>query len=203
MMGAPESEEGRQNNETQRQVTLTKGFWIMETEVTQSQWGKIMGNAPSYTKDYVRPVEQVSWNDCQEFCKKCKELGLSVQLPTEAQWEYACRAGSTEAHAGNLDEMAWYYSNSDRVTQPVGKKKPNAWGLYDMHGNVWEWCQDWYEENPSGSVTDPAGPSSGSGRVFRGGCWNSIDKLCRSARRQNMSPDFQCNSIGFRCVKSQ
>ena len=131
-MGAPTSEEGLYN-ETQHEVTLTKGFWMLETEVTQKQWKAVMGTNPSFFKGDDLPVESVSWNDCQEFCEK-----TGLQLPTEAQWEYACRAGTTDAYAGNLDEMAWYYSNSGNKTHPVGTKKPNAWGLYDMHGNVWE-----------------------------------------------------------------
>ncbi len=138
MMGSPKDEKDRSSDETQHEVTLTKGFWMLETEVTQKQWKAITGDNPSNFKGDDLPVEEVSWNDCQEFCRKCSALGLPVQLPTESQWEYACRAGTTDAYAGNLDEMAWYYSNSGNKTHPVGTKKPNAWGLYDMHGNVWE-----------------------------------------------------------------
>ena len=204
MMGSPSSDEGRYSNETQHQVTLTKGFWMMETEVTQKQWKAVMGTNPSKFKGDDLPVEQVSWNDCQEFCKKCTKLGLPVQLPTEAQWEYACRAGTTGAYAGNLDEMAWYNeSYAKGSTHPVGTKKPNAWGLYDMHGNVWEWCQDRYDRDyPSGSVTDPVGPKSGSARVDRGGGWNSIAGYCRSAGRSSDSPEYRGYSLGFRCVRS-
>ncbi|MBQ2621988.1 MAG: formylglycine-generating enzyme family protein [Thermoguttaceae bacterium] len=202
MMGAPMSETGR-SDEKQHKVTLTKGFWMLETEVTQKQWKAVMRNNPSRFKGDDLPVECVSLGDCQEFCKKCTQLGLPVQLPTEAQWEYACRAGSTGAYAGNLDDMVWYWDNSDRKTHPVGTKKPNAWGLYDMHGNVWEWCQDWYDDYPRGSVTDPVGPSSGSDRVFRGGCWLDSAGFCRSAYRFYIDPGYRDYTLGFRCVKGQ
>ncbi|MBR0237218.1 MAG: SUMF1/EgtB/PvdO family nonheme iron enzyme [Thermoguttaceae bacterium] len=188
---------------TQHQVTLTKGFWMMETEVTQKQWKAIMGNNPSYFKGDDLPVEEVFWHDCQEFCRKSAQLGLPVQLPTEAQWEYACRAGTTGAYAGNLDEMAWYDSNSGSKTHPVGTKKPNAWGLYDMHGNVWEWCADWDGDYPSGSVTDPAGPSSGSSRVFRGGSWDGHAGFCRSACRSYYEPGPRGYYLGFRGALGQ
>ena len=203
-MGSPTDEEDRDSDETQHEITLTKGFWMMETEVTQKQWKAVMGSLPDcgFKGDNL-PVERVSWNDCQEFCEKCSALGLPVQLPTEAQWEYACRAGSTGAYAGNLDEMAWYGSNSGSKTHPVGTKKANAWGLYDMHGNVWEWCQDWYGDYPSGSVTDPTGPSNGSSRVYRGGSWLNFAWICRSAFRGSLDPGLQSNDLGFRCVKGQ
>ncbi len=203
-MGSPEDEKDRDSDETQHKVTLTKGFWMLETEVTQKQWKAVMGSLPDcgFKGDNL-PVECVSWNDCQEFCKKCTQLGLPVQLPTEAQWEYACRAGSTGAYAGNLDEMAWYSSNSGSTTHPVGTKKANAWGLYDMHGNVWEWCQDWYGDYPSGSVTDPTGPSSGSDRVRRGGSWGHNARLCRSALRNSYDPGNRYDHLGFRLVNGQ
>ena len=171
MMGSPESEENRDEElEEQHQVTLTKGFWIMETEVTQKQWKAIMGKRPddSYKGDKL-PVECVSWNECQDFCAQCAQFGLKLQLPTEAQWEYACRAGSRGMFAGDLNKMAWHDGNSGYKPQPVGTKKPNAWGLYDMHGNAHEWCQDVKEEYSSESVTDPTGPSYGNRRIYRGG----------------------------------
>ena len=203
-MGSPTTEEGRYSDETQHQVALTKGFWMMETEVTQKQWKAVMGNLPDCGfKGDDLPVERVSWNDCQEFCRKCTQLGLPVQLPTEAQWEYACRAGTTGAYADSLGEMAWYGSNSSGKTHPVGTKKPNAWGLYDMHGNVWEWCQDWKADYPSGSVTDPAGPSTGSYRVRRGGSWNDLARDCRSACRYYYEPVDRFYGLGFRVVKGQ
>ena len=202
-MGSPTTEEGRKGNETRHEVTLTKGFWMMETEVTQKQWKAVMGTNSSEFKGDDLPVETVTWNDCQEFCKKCTQLGLPVQLPTEAQWEYACRAGTTGAYAGSLDEMAWYGSNSASKTYPVGTKKPNAWGLYDMHGNVWEWCADWDGSYPSGSVTDPAGPSDGSLRVYRGGSWSSDAGDCRSACRFYCVPGDRDSRLGFRGVLGQ
>ena len=204
MMGSPSGEDGRYGDEKQHQVTLTKGFWMLETEVTQKQWKAIMGSNPSHFKGDNLPVENVSWNDCQEFCKKCALLGMPVQLPTEAQWEYACRAGSTGPYAGNLDEMAWFEDNSGRKTHPVGTKKPNAWGLYDMHGNVWEWCADWYDgDYPSGSVTDPIGPSNGSDRVVRGGSWCYYARRCRSAYRGYRAPGGRDDDLGFRVLRGQ
>ena len=210
MMGSPDTEEGRYDDETQHQVTPTKGFWMLETEVTQKQWKAVMENNPSKFEGDDLPVEMVMWNDCQEFCKKCTQLGLPVQLPTEAQWEYACRAGTTGAYAGNLDDMAWYgaYSTSkgtstERTTYPVGTKKANAWGLYDMHGNVWEWCQDWNADYSSGSVTDPAGPENGSFRVYRGGSWYYYAGYCRSASRFSDVPEGRDGYLGFRVLKGQ
>ena len=203
MMGSPTSEEGRYDWEKQHRVTLTKGFWMMETEVTQKQWKAVMGNNPSRFKGVNLPVEHVSWNDCQEFCTKCTKLGLPVQLPTEAQWEYACRAGTKGAFAGPIDDMAWYSSNSGSKTHPVGTKKANAWGLCDMHGNVWEWCADWNGDYPSGSVADPTGPSSGSDRVYRGGDWSYCAQLCRSACRRCDGPGYRGFNLGFRVVRGQ
>lgn len=202
MMGSPEDEKNRDNDETQHQVTLTKGFWMLETEVTEKQWKVIMGkNTTHFPRGDDRHVGFVTWNDCQEFCKKCTKLGFPVQLPTEAQWEYACRAGSTEAYSGNLDDMAWYCDNSGGVSHPVRTKKPNAWGLYDMHGNAWEWCADWYGVYPDESVTDPIGPSNGVKRVNRGGGFgDSATGVCRSANRGNFDPDFGLVFNGFRCV---
>ena len=200
MMGSPEDEKGRNNDEQQHKVTLTKGFWMMETEVSQKQWKAIMDTNISTFNYDTFPVETVSWNSCQNFCQKCSNIGLPVQLPTEAQWEYACRAGTTGMYAGVLDDMAWHLSNSDRKPHPVGKKKPNAWGLYDMHGNVWEWCQDWYGDYPSDSVTDPTGPESGSNRVIRGDDWGHSSSSYRSALRNKLFPDGLGAHLGFRCV---
>ena len=219
MMGSPTNEEGRYDDEEkQHSVTLTKGFWMMETEVTQKQWKAVMGNLPDCGfKGDDLPVERVSWNDCQEFCKKCKSLGMPVQLPTEAQWEYACRAGSTTAYFwGNA--LSGDKANCDgnhpcgtttkgkylEKTTPVGSYEANAWGLYDMHGNVWEWCADyWNKEYPSGSVTDPVGPSTGSYRVYRGGSWSSYARCCRSACRSCYGPGYRSYFLGFRVVKGQ
>jgi len=159
----------------------------------------------------------VSWNDCQEFIRRLnnKEGVNKYRLPTEAEWEYACRAGSNTAfanggitetgcgHDPNLDAMGWYCGNSGSKTHPVAQKKPNAWGLYDMHGNVWEWCQDWYGDYPRGHVTDPAGPSSGSLRVNRGGGWSSNAGFCRSAFRDCYSPGFRYGYLGFRLARTK
>ncbi len=199
IMGSPENETGHLPHENQHKVTLTKGFWLMETEVTQAQWKAVMGDNPSVFKGDNLPVEYVNWTDCQAFCQKSTSLGLPLKLPTEAQWEYACRAGTTGAFAGDLDAIAWYLSNSYAQTHPVATKKPNAWGLYDMHGNVWEWCADWVAEYPNGAVIDPAGPSQGTVRVGRGGGWFSIDLLCRSATRCTGEQE-RAFYLGLRCV---
>ncbi len=214
IMGAPKDEEGRYDDETQHQVTLTKGFWMMETQVTQKQWKAVMWSNPSNFIGDDLPVEKVSWNDCQEFCKKCAQLALTVQLPTEAQWEYACRAGSTTAYFwgnalngdkancdGNYPCGTITQGKYQKKTMPVGSYEANAWGLYDMHGNVREWCQDWYGDYPGGSVTDPTGPSNGLRRVYRGGGWRSYARNCRSANRSYRVPEVQISGLGFRVSK--
>ncbi len=158
MMGSPKSESGRDSNEgPQHQVTISKAFELQTTEVTQSQWQAVMGSTPSDFKGPDLPVEQVSWDDAQAFISKLNALGdgYRYRLPTEAEWEYAARAGTTGPYAGDLDAMAWYSQNSGNKTHPVGTKAPNAWGLYDMHGNVWEWTQDWDGAYSSSAVTDP------------------------------------------------
>jgi len=219
IMGSPSSEHGHLNNERQHKVTLTKGFYMQTTEVTQGQWEAVMGSNPSHFKNCGDncPVEKVSWNDAQEFIRKLnrKERTNRYRLPTDAEWEYAARAGSTTAFANgviselrcgydlNLDAMGWYCGNSGKRTHRVAGKKPNRWGLYDMHGNVWEWCQDWYEKNyPSGSAIDPTGPSSGSYRVYRGGSWSNRARRCRSASRLRNEPGNRDNYLGFRLVLS-
>ena len=208
-MGSPGSEDGRFDNETQHSVTLTKGFWLGKYEVTQAQWKSVMGDNPSCFKGDDLPVENVSWDECQEFCRKVNEaaklqFGGEARLPTEAEWEYACRAGSTGAYSGtgNLDSMGWYYGNSGNETHPVGQKRANDWGFYDMHGNVWEWCSDWYGEYPGGSETDPKGPASGGNRVLRGGSWNGNARSCRSAYRDWYIPGYRNWSRGFRLACS-
>ena len=215
-MGSPESELGRYSWETQHSVTLTQGFWMLETEVTQQMWEGVTGENPSKFKGAKLPVESVSWEDCQEFIKQLNGLGqapssFKYSLPTEAQWEYACRAGTTTAlnngksltdekyNCPNLYEVAWYnWRDKETTTHPVGQKKANAWGLYDMHGNVWEWCNDWYDTYPSGSVTDPTGPSTSSYRVLRGGSWDFYAGYCRSAYRRYSAPSSRFNGIGLR-----
>ncbi|MBF0246209.1 MAG: formylglycine-generating enzyme family protein [Planctomycetes bacterium] len=190
-------------------VNLTKEFWMGRTEVTQEQWAEVMGSNPADFKGANLPVENVSWDDAVAFCKKLTERersagllpeGWRYSLPTEAQWEYAYRAGTTGPYAGDLDAMAWYYSNSGNQTHPVGQKKPNAWGLYDMHGNVWEWCLDWYQDDITSYTSDPYGPASGSNRVRRGGSWNYIAQYCRSAYRGSSTPSFWDYILGFRLV---
>jgi formylglycine-generating enzyme required for sulfatase activity len=191
-----------------RQVTLTKPFYMGKYEVTQEQWQAVMGSNPSQNKTARNPVENVSWDDCQQFVAKLKKLsGLKASLPTEAQWEYACRAGSATKFCfgddeSGLAEYAWYSANytTGFTTHPVGAKKPNAWGLYDMHGNVWEWCSDWSGSLPAGAVTDPQGPGSGSNRVFRGGNWPYDAASCRAAYRDHGDPSSGYRLIGFRSV---
>ena len=189
-MGSPISEEGRYDSESQHQVTLTKNYWLGKYEVTQAQWESVMGENPSRLKGGNRPVENVSWEDCQRFIRKINsQRHCGARLPTEAEWEFACRAGSTGPYGGNgsLDDMGWYGGNSGSETHPVGQKQANAWGFYDMHGNVYEWCEDWYGDYGS-ATTDPAGPASGGVRVVRGGCWCSFAQFCRSAYRSRSSP---------------
>jgi len=207
-MGSPADEVGRQPNEgPQTKVTLTKDFFLGATAVTQGQWTAVMGSNPSHFKGDTLPVETVSWDEATAFCQKLTEreraagrlgMGYAFSLPTEAQWEYACRAGTTGPYAGDLDAMAWYSKNSGSTTHPVGTKKPNAWGLFDMHGNVFEWCADWYAPYSGGVLTDPAGPVSGSARVYRGGRWGTVGAICRSAHRDFRGPGFRVNFIGFR-----
>ena len=201
-MGSPQDEAGRNDNETLHQVKLS-GFWMLETEVTQMMWVSVMGNNPSNFKGMKQPVEQVAWNDCQEYIKKLNDLdvapkGYRFSLPTEAQWEYACRAGTTTAyHFGNTltKEQANFSGNQ---TKDVASYPANAWGLYDMHGNVWEWCADRYGDYPSGAVTDPTGAVEGSDRVLRGGHWSYSARDCRSAYRDNYVPSFRLNGMGLR-----
>ncbi len=209
VMGSPSTEPGRYREEgPQHCVTLTKGFYLGVYEITQSQWRAVMGDNPSHFQGDDLPVENVSWEDAVAFCRKLSEKeGAEYRLPTEAEWEYACRAGSaTRYHSGDSDsdlcDDAWYHANSDRRTQSVGRKKPNAWGLYDMHGNAWEWCQDRYAAYPKHSVTDPLGVALGPDRVFRGGSWQSIARDCRSAYRLWMTLGYRDNAIGFRLAKT-
>ncbi len=217
------SNNGGSDEKPVHQVTLTKPFWLAKTEVTQQQYQQIMGCNPSKFKEgygwfkklgseaWGNPVERVSWNDAVEFCRKLTQLerqagrlpeGFEYTLPTEAQWEYACRAGTTGDYAGSLDVMGWYSSNGGGKTHSVGSKQANAWGLYDMHGNVWEWCLDWYGDYPSGNVTtDPQGAGSGSDRVLRGGSWYCGASFCRSASRIGCGSSRADNDGGFRaCI---
>lgn len=204
MMGSEVDEKGRQDEEYQHTVKLTKAFRIGVTEVTQAQWREVMGNNPSNFKGDDLPVEKISWNSVTAFCKKVSEKeGKTYRLPTEAEWEYACRAGASGAFGGtgNIDEMGWYEGNSEQKTHPVGTKQPNAWGLYDMHGNVSEWCSDYYEpEYPDGEVVDPIGPEKGKYRVVRGGSWGYFSRSARCAARSSAPGSYQLKQTGFRII---
>ena len=207
MMGRPESEETRKDDEKQHQVTLTRGFWMLETQVTQAMWIGVMGNNPSET--YIglrRPVNAVSWDDCQDFIRALNRLlaspkGFHFSLPTEAQWEYACRAGTaTEFNFGTILDKDGK-ANFDRTrdgTSEVGSYPANAWGLYDMHGNVREWCLDWMGDYPSSHVTDPVGPPSGYRRVLRGFAWLDFAKFAGSGARYGYGPSGRYFPHGLR-----
>ena len=201
------------NGQPVTQVTLTQAFWLGQTAVTQGQYKEVMGNNPSYFKEAGKdaPVENVSWDDAMAFCKNLTEQERTsgrlsgkgqYTLPTEAQWEYACRAGTTGEYAGYLDSMAWYAPNSSGTTHPVGTKQPNAWSLYDMRGNVWDWCSDWFEIYKGGNVINPTGAKSGSVRVARGGSWKSDVTCCSSSNRSRGLPGLRNDVAGFRVTLS-
>ena len=186
-------------------VTLS-GYYIGKCEVTQELWEAVMGSNPSYFKGAQNPVESVSWNDCQNFIKKLNSLtGRTFRLPTEAEWEYAARGGNKSLHykysgSDNIDEVAWYNNNSGRSTHAVGTKSPNELGIYDMSGNVWEWCSDWYGGYSAGAQTNPQGPSSGSYRVLRGGSWINYAGNCRVSIRSYDDPGNSNINFGLRLV---
>ena len=185
------------------EVTISHDFWLGKYDVTQAQWVAVMGRNPSYFKGDDLPVETVSWTDAQGFIGTVNgATNGGFRLPTESEWEYACRAGTTGETYGNLDGIAWYDGNSGKTTHPVGQKQPNAFGLYDMNGNVWQWCQDWYGDYPSGSVTDPQGASSGSFRVIRGGSWINTAPNVRSANRRRDDPGIRYSDLGFRLLRT-
>ena len=192
-MGAT-SEQGSEISDEKpvHSVTLS-GYYIGKTEVTQALWQAVMGSNPSYFEGDDLPVEQVSWDDCQEFIRKLNSLtGQNFRLPTEAEWEFACRGGNNSRgykYSGSnyIDNVAWYDGNSGDKTHPVATKSPNELGIYDMSGNVWEWCADWYGDYSSGRQTNPKGPYGGSRRVYRGGCWFSYAGGCRSSFRSSTS----------------
>jgi len=190
------------------EVIISKPFYMGVTEVTQAQYEAVMGTNPSHFKGATNPVEQVSWNDATEFCKKLSEkTRQTVRLPTDAEWEYTCRAGTTTRFSfgdddSALGDYAWYKANSGGTTHPVGQKKPNAWGLYDMEGNVVEWCADRYGDYPKGAVTDPHGSDTGPCRVLRGGGWDEIPNNCRSAFQSGDTPDDRSLYVGFRVAVS-
>lgn len=217
LKGSPLNENGHANDESdrnitrqaQQDVTISKPYFLGTTEVTQAQYEQIMGKNPSHFKGAQNPVDNVSWIDALEFCKKLSEkTGQAVRLPTEAEWEYACRAGSTSRYYygddqdyAQLGEYVWYAANSEQKTHAVGQKKPNAWGLYDMGGNVWEWCSDVhggpYDLKPE---TDPTGPKTGTIHIMRGGCWDTGPLSARSANRGGMKEERKNSRFGFRVV---
>lgn len=224
LMGSPPSEDGRTGDETPQQVTLTTGFYLQRTEVTQGEWQALMGNSPSYFSNCgaMCPVEMVSWLDAARFANSRSQSEglptcyddaglvqgggsiyacLGYRLPTESEWEYAARAGTTPSRYGVLDEVGWYAANSESRTHPVGQLTANAWGVYDMLGNVWEWTNDWYGEY-GGAVTDPSGPPSGTVRVLRGGSWFGYAQFSRAANRFSRSPDYRSGNCGFRLARS-
>ncbi len=234
LMGSPESEAERDSDETQHEVTISKDFWMNQYEVTQGEWEAVMGSNPSGFKGTNLPVEQVSWYEVIEYCnKRSEQEGLTpaykingnnvtwnrnangYRLPTEAEWEYACRAGTTTPFStgNNLTTSQANYNGNypyngnakgtyREKTTAAGSFAANPWGLYDMHGNVWEWCWDWYGSYESGSQTDPVGAASGSYRVERGGSWGSSAAYVRSAYRSINSPDGRFNDLGFRVARS-
>ena len=214
MMGSPESEKEASSDEgPQHEVTISKPFYMGVTEVTQSQYKAVMGKNPSNFNGPTKPVEMVSWDDAVDFCKKLSDkTGKNFRLPTEAEWEYACRAGTRTRfcfgdNEGELASYAWYFVNSGSKTHPVGEKSANSWGLYDMHGNVWEWCADWYggDYYSASPTEDPQGPASGQFRVLRGGsCYyypTSPPVFCRSTCRVCLEPGNRFKDGGFRVFR--
>lgn len=207
MMGSEADEDEDEDSQPVHNVTL-KPFHMGKYQVTQAQWKAVMGKNPSNFKGDNLPVDRVSWDDAKEFCKKLSEMtGKEYRLPSEAEWEYAARAGSKGDYCFGddenlLGEYAWYGKNSDGKTHPVGQKQPNAWGLYDLHGNVWEWCEDIWHDNYNGAPTDgTAWLGPGSDRVKRGGSWCNVAVDCRSALRGNNSPGGRGHVLGFRLVR--
>ena len=206
LMGST-SAEARSNEQPLTRVRISQGFFLGKYEVTQAEWEAVMGSNPSHFTECGPdcPVEQVSWDDVQEFIRR---LNATVgeeryRLPTEAEWEYAARAGTSGDRYGNLDAIAWCGGNGGWRTHPVGRKAPNAFGLHDMLGNVWEWVEDWAGAYPGGAVTDPRGPGSGSRRVIRGGGWGSIARGCRASFRGNGSPGSRGSTLGFRLLRTE
>lgn len=219
LRGSPITEPGRESDETQQRVTFTSGYYIQTTEVTQKQWKAVMEDLPLYIRNCNEecPVDQISWYDAKEFISKLNKIEGThkYRLPTEAEWEYASRAGSKTSFANGkitvldcdydikLGEIGWYCGNSrDYPLHPVAQKNSNAWGLYDMHGSVWEWCSDWYDHYPSMSVTNPIGPPDGIERVMRGGGIADSARSCRSANRHSLRPDIAFSNVGFRVIRS-
>ena len=224
------SKNGESDEVVERDVTLTRGFWMGQHEVTQAQWETVMGENPACYKGETRPVENVSWEDAEDFLKKLNRLvadqvpaGAEARLPTEAEWEYACRAGGDkDFNFGDDPKELWRHGNyADSAetldvgwrdmehtdgydkTAPVGSFPANAWGLHDMHGNVWEWCMDWYAPYSAEDTTDPTGPRKSDRRVVRGGGWSDIAQDCRCGNRYRSAPDGRTCLVGLRVVVSQ
>lgn len=208
-IGTPDDEIGHLLVEVLHDVTLSKGFWLQQTEVTQSQYESLMGVNPSNFKGPDNPVDSVTWTEAAEFCRRLSELppekrhGNVFRLPTEAEWEYACRAGTRTPFSWGdseeqMTEFGWFNRNSDRTTHPVGQKKPNPWNLFDIHGNVCEWCSDYFGDFTRDAVTDPRGPESGNKRVLRGGNWFYPQMHSRSSHREAYAESVRYVGLGFR-----
>ncbi|MBI5723394.1 MAG: formylglycine-generating enzyme family protein [Planctomycetes bacterium] len=207
-IGSPKDEKNHCDDESpQHEVAITKAFYMGIYEITQEQYEQIVGKNPSKIKGAQNPVENVSWDDAVEFCQKLSKMaGKTIRLPTEAQWEWACRAGGQTRFCfgdddDELDNYGWHSGNGEKTHHPVGKKKPNAYGLYDMHGNLWEWCTDWYAPYTAEKSVDPIGPDAGECHVLRSGCWlDCSPQICRSARRGWYVPDIRTSTVGFRVI---
>ena len=213
LMGSSMQELERHGDEGPvRQVVISKGFYMSKYEVTQGQWLAVMNNNPSVMNEKSNwkrhPADNVSWNDCNTFISKINELGLGTfRMPTEAEWEYACRAGTTSRYYWGNDttdyqvhEYAWAFSKAEGISHPVGLKKPNNWGLYDMSGNVWEWCSDWRGPYRADRLIDPTGPGEGKKKIYRGGSWFNKPSTLRSANRNGHEPDMRGTNAGLRLV---
>lgn len=208
LQGSPSTEEGHEDIESPRhRVVIARGFYLSRTPVTREQWAVVMKVQSSPPPQALQPVTEVSWDDAQQFLAELSQVlaQRSVRLPTEAEWEYACRAGSFGRYAGgdseaDLDRLGWYAANSGGATHPVGEKAANGWGLYDMHGNVFEWCQDWEGTYRPDELTEPAGPPSGEKKILRGGCFMCPPAYCRSANRYSASSERRGSNFGFRAV---
>ena len=200
---AEQGRDAKDNEKPTHQVTLST-YYLGKYEVTQAEWQTVMGTNPSNFKGDNLPVENVTWFDCQEFIRKLNELtGKQFRLPTEAEWEYAARGGKRSygvKYAGDndIDNVAWYWDNSNKTTHPVGWKRANELGLYDMSGNVFEWCQDWKGDYSTASQTNPQGPATGDHRVLRGGSWLNVARDCRLSYRNFYGPDRRCSNFGLR-----
>ena len=201
------SGEARSNERPPIRVRIIRGFWLGKYEVTQSEWRAVMGTNPAQFSGCGPdcPVERVSWNDAQEFIGKlnARAGAARYRLPTEAEWEYAARAGTSGDRYGDLDAIAWYAGNSGRKTHPVGRKLANTWGLYDMLGNVWEWVEDHYGDYPGASTLDPRGRGAGKLRVGRGGSWDAIARACRASARGNGLPGNRTEMVGLRLLRRE